>query len=176
MRLHVPCAAAIALAVGACADLTTQPDRPGVGPPGAATVTASDPQLLVCPTADTHIARATIGPEGGWLGVRGASITIPPGAVPSPTAFELIVPASPYMEIEINAVGADSYTFAQPATVTINYARCPDDAAPPGALLKGVYIDLVTNQVLAVMGGQDDKSNHKITFSTGHLSGYAVAY
>jgi hypothetical protein len=33
----------------------------------------------------------------------------------------------------------------------------------------------VTKELLEDMGGTDDKVAHRITFTTGHLSGYAVA-
>jgi len=137
---------------------------------------APAPRLLACPTNDEARAAAVIGPEGGTLGARGTSITIPAGAVPEPTAFEVVVPVSPYMEIEIHAVGQASYAFAQPAAVTINFARCPDDAVPDGATLEGVYVESGTRRVLEHMGGTADEDGKKITFATPHLSGYIVAY
>ncbi len=166
---------ATSIAVAACADLPTDPGGHGPGrlPAATAELTAAESQLVVCPTAETRRARATVGPEGGYVSARGSSITIPPGAVSEPTLFEVVVPASRYMEIEIHAAGMDSYVFATPATITINFARCPGDAIPPGSVLEGVYIDDV-NQVLEHMGGQS--SSHKLSFQTGHLSGYAVAY
>jgi hypothetical protein len=115
-------------------------------------------------------------PDGGTLGARGTSITIPAGAVPTPTAFEVVVPVSPYMEVEIHAVGQAGYAFAQPAAITINYARCPADAVPADAALEGVYVESGTRRVLERMGGTADKTGKKITFSTPHLSGYIVAY
>ena len=163
------------IAVAACADLPTDPGGHGPErlPAATAELAAAEPQLLVCPTAETQRARATIGPEGGYISARGSAITIPPRAVSEPTRFEVVVPASRYMEVEIHAVGMDSYLFAMPVTITINFARCPGDAIPPGAMLEGVYIDDV-DRVLEHMGGRS--SSHKLSFETGHLSGYAVAY
>jgi hypothetical protein len=179
MRLHFASIVAVALGVGACVDATTQPDQHGFGSPRSAALPSlsdsASAQLLVCPTTYTQSATVTIGPAGGWFSVRGSSIAIPPNAVPSPKVFEIVVPASRYMEVEIHAVGVDHYVFAVPATVTINYARCPNDAVPADQSLEGVYID-DTNQVLEIMGGHDDRSSHKVSFSTGHLSGYAVAF
>jgi len=181
MRLYLPATAAISIAVGACADLTTQTDGRVSEPASfiegdSAQLASPEPRLLVCQTAETRAARATIGPEGGTISTRGSAITMPPGAVPTPTEFEFVVPASPYMELEIHAVGMDSYIFDKPATITINYARCPGDAVPPDAKLKGVHIDDVSKQVLEVLGGVPDRVGQKISFSTGHLSGYAVAF
>jgi hypothetical protein len=66
-------------------------------------------QLLVCPTVEAASARAVIGPDGGSVGARGSSI--PAGAVPEPTPFEVVVPVSPFMEVGIHAVGRTSYAL-----------------------------------------------------------------
>ena len=166
----------LALGAVACDGLPTPTGTAKAQPRPVISVDVAAPQLLACPTQDEASDRAVIGPEGGTLGARGTSITIPAGAVPEPTPFELVVPVSEYMEVEIHALGRSSYTFLQPATITINYARCPGDAIPMGAALGGVYIESGTHRVLELMGGTTDKSGHKLTFSTGHLSGYAVAY
>jgi hypothetical protein len=180
MRFHLPSIAAMAIVIGACADLTTQPDTRDseLTTPAAtaALIGSSDPQLLVCPTTETRSARATIGLAGGTVSVGGSSITIPPGAVLVPTKFEVIVPASSYMEVEIHAVGMERYFFLLPATVTIDHSRCPADAVPENAVLQGVYIDSLTKQVLDLMGGDADTDGQTVRFLTGHLSGYAVAY
>ena len=166
----------LALAAVGCDELPTQTGR--LEPRRLQTSTAGSPslRLLACPTEEEARSHAVIGPDGGTLGARGTSITIPAGAVPVPTQFEVVVPVSPYMEVEIHAVGRGSYTFAQPASITINYARCPDDAVPADAALEGVYVESGTRRVLERMGGTSDKNGHKVTFATPHLSGYIVAY
>ncbi len=176
--LAVRSIATLVLALGAlgCDDLPTQTAAVEVRRPRMAVADAPAPQLLVCPTQEEASARAVIGPQGGTLGARGTSITIPAGVVPVPTQFEVLVPVSNYMEVEIHAVGQSSYTFAQPATITINYARCPGEAIPAYATLEGAYIESGTRRVLERMGGTTDKTGRKVTFTTGHLSGYAVAY
>lgn len=162
-------------AVAACDALPTQTS--GIASrPRLSTADASGVQFLACPTADEARAEAVIGPEGGTLGARGASIAIPAGAVAEPTTFQVVVPVSPYMEVEIHAVGHAGYAFARPAAVTINYARCPDGAVPADAPLEGVYVESGTRRVLERMGGTTDKAGHKLTFTTPHLSGYIVAY
>jgi hypothetical protein len=179
MRPCLPSLATIAIAIGACADLSTEPQRHASEPlrQHVADATAfGDLQLLSCPTAQTRTARAVIGPLGGTVGAGGSSIRIPPAVVLIPTAFEITVPASRYMEVEIHAVGADSYRFLLPATVTISYKRCPEGALPPAVRAQGVYIDDVSKQVLELMGGLADKADQEISFQTAHLSGYAVAY
>lgn len=178
-------AALVVLGGAACADLATQPDatsRPiaarfdAIDSEGTAADSGTSFNLLVCPTADAASESEVIGPEGGTIGARGTSITIPPGAVPEPTLFELVVPASPYLRVDIRAAGADHYEFLAPATISINYARCPSDAVPPAAKLQGVHVDGATGQVLQEMGGMNDRSGHKVSFPTWHLSGYIVAY
>lgn len=180
-------AATLVYAGLACADAVTQPNESAARGPRLDLVAADTssvvtvdslpaPQLLVCPTTDAASASAVIGPNGGTIGARGTSITIPPGAVPDSTLFEVIVPASQYLETRIHAVGVDHYQFQVPATITMNYARCPSSALPTDAELEGVYVDTSTYQVLQQMGGVNDRSGHKVTFTTGHLSGYIIAY
>ena len=169
-------ALALALGVAGCDDLPTQSRGTAAVGPQLSTADAPALQLLACPTADEARTRAVIGPDGGTLGARGTSIAIPAGAVPEPTEFEVVVPVSPYMEVEIHAVGQGSYAFARPASITINFARCPDGAVPNDAALEGVYVESGTRRVLERMGGTADKNGKKITFSTPHLSGYIVAY
>lgn len=134
------------------------------------------PQPLVCPSDEAVSDQAVIGPDGGMINVRGTSITIPAGAVSEETLFEVILPASPYMETEIHAVGTEHFFFAQPATITINYSRCAADAVPETARPQGAYIDSNSKKILELMGGEVDRAARKVTFSTGHLSGYVVAF
>ncbi|HEU4564449.1 MAG TPA: hypothetical protein VFS05_07370 [Gemmatimonadaceae bacterium] len=139
-----------------------------------ATTVVTSAQLLVCPADTTLTTSGIIGPLGGTLQVGGASITLPPGAVLAPTPFTLTVPASRYMEVEIHAGDAEHFVFVIPATIAISYARCQGEvtAASP---LRAWYIDSVTNALLELMGGQDDRAARRVTFTTGHLSGYAIA-
>jgi hypothetical protein len=181
MRHHVARVALLALAASACSDLTTGPDAESATLLPTHEVrenlfASSAPELVTCPSSETYADRKTIGLFGGTLRAGGSSITIPFGAVLLPTTFELIVPPSPYMEIEIHAVGMQSYLFLLPATIRIDYSRCEADAIPTNANLQGVYIDDLTKTVLELLGGQIDRTNRVIRFPTIHLSGYAVAY
>lgn len=134
------------------------------------------PTLLSCPTDSAQqSATALIGVLGGTLSLGGNSITIPANAVAQPTTFQIVVPPSPHMKVEIHAVGLASFLFQQPVQVTIDYSRCPASAVPAGATLQAVYVDS-TDAVLQQMGGTADPVNRNVTFTTGHLSGYAVAY
>jgi len=183
--IRLAAALALALSAAACADSPTGALGPDAGAPrlevsGIADSTTapaapSTSQILVCPTGDRYSDRRTIGPWGGAVGTKGSTINIPAGAVSEPTEFEFIVPAGNYMAVEIHAIGHASFSFAVPVTITINYARCPSEAIP-NATLAGAYIDPATGQVLQMMGGSVDRKGNKLSFSTDHLSGYAIAY
>ena len=168
----------LALLTGAvaCADLPVEPGGANGRPGSFDLEEVASSELLVCPTEDPASARAIIGPDGGSLGARGSSISIPAGAVAQPTHFEVVVPASRYMKVEFSAVGESHFEFQLPATITINYARCTNSSTSSEEALEGAYLADGTDQVLELMGGTVDKTGHKLSFSTSHLSGYAVAY
>lgn len=179
MRPHVarlaPVAALALLA--ACGELAerTAPVTTGLR---RETALGSASTLLVCPNeVASTTGQGLVDVVGGAVnGSRGSSMRAPAGAVAALQEFEIVTPASQYMEIQFNAVGVGHYTFAAPVTVTINYSRCPDSAIPAGATLHAVYIDPDTKQILEDMGGTVDPVARTVTFTTGHFSSYAVAY
>ena len=172
-----PLFAASALVAG-CGDLTTEP---AAGSPArrAALSTAggTGPKLLECPSAaPAQQGKALIGVLGGTVAAGGTRMVAPAGAVLRLTPFEVVVPQSQYMEVDVHATGLLSFLFKRPVSITIDYSRCAPDALPAGATPRAVYIDGETKQILEDMGGVVDRAARTITFSTGHLSGYAVAY
>lgn len=132
------------------------------------------PSLVSCPSSTTQSVTGLIGALGGTLSVGGTIVTIPANAVLTPTNFTLTIPASPYMEIEVTANGADHFVFSQPVAVTIDYGRCADSSllAPP---YQAWNIDPATHTLLENMGGVDVKLTHTVVFTTIHFSGYALA-
>lgn len=134
----------------------------------------SSPSLIECPSNETTATSAIIGPLGGAVQLGGTSITIPSGALTAPTLLQVTIPASRYMEIDVSAVGFASFVFQQPVSITIDYSRC-NRSDLDQQTLNVWHIDPITKQLLENMGGSDDKTSRRITFSTGHLSGYAVA-
>lgn len=168
--------AALCLGGAACIDSVASPTAPSRQPTGARFSETGSLTLLVCPTTETHQQTGVLGLLGGVLSLGNNALSLPFASVLLPTAFEVDVPASQYMEVDVHAVGLTSFLFHQPANITIDYSRCGDDAIPPGAQLRAVYIDSDTKAVLQDMGGTVDSVSHRITFTTGHLSGYAVAY
>lgn len=138
-------------------------------------VTPGSPTLLQCPSTQTSTTSALVTTLGGTLSLGGTSINIPGGALLTATTIRLTVPASQYMEIAVTANDLTSFVFQQPVSVTIDYSRCGAAEASKSPLSVW-HIDPQSKKLLENMGGVDDKTSHRITFTTGHLSGYAVAF
>jgi hypothetical protein len=136
---------------------------------------SSTPQLLQCtPPASAQSVSALIGPLGGTLAIGGTRIVIPENAVLTPTTFTLTIPQSALAEVSIRAGDAEHYLFQLPVLVTIDYSRCTSGLS----LLRPVtawHIDETSKALLEQMPGVDLRLLASITFSTPHLSGYAVA-
>jgi hypothetical protein len=169
-----------ALAVGCVAILAACADAGITAPDAAAPLSLasarleSGPSLLACPGLNTQSASAVIGAAGGSLSVGGQVMTVPAGAVPTPTLFTMSVPPGRYMELDIDAAGQEHYAFAKPVSITVDYSRCRGQAIPLS--LAAWYIDSESKTLLENMGGVDDRSGRRLTFVTDHLSGYAIAW
>ena len=111
---------------------------------------------------------------GGSLDLPGVSIAVPAGAVTLPTVLSVTVPVSKYAEVEIHALDVTHFLFAREVTVTIDYSRCARPSLERYPLVAW-YVDSETMELLERMGGTDDKVAHRVTFTTGHLSSYALA-
>lgn len=135
---------------------------------------SSSPTLVECPTSQSDVSTELIGLLGGSLSLDGSSISIQSGALTAPTLFQMTVPASRFMEIDISAVGFQTFQFQDSVSVTIDYSRC-NRSDLNNYVLHVWHIDPITKALLENMGGVDDKSTHRITFKTNHLSGYALA-
>lgn len=170
----------LAVVVTACTDRSpvapSAPGRTHLASGVTADLVSGTPQILACPSLTADSTVGTVGPGGGTVAVGMTRIDIPAGAVQQATDFAVVVPASTLMEVEIHAVGQTTFLFARPVIITIDYSRCASDAVPAGASLQGVHIDLATGTVLDTMGGLVDTGARTVSFLTGHLSGYAVAY
>jgi hypothetical protein len=132
------------------------------------------PKLVTCPTNETSSSTAVITPLGGILSAAGTTVSIPAGALLEPVTVTLTVPASNYMEIDVSVEGATSFLFQSPITVSLSYARCTRSNinASPNTVY---HIDSDTHDLLEAMPTIDDKLSQTATFTTGHLSGYALA-
>lgn len=163
---------ALRLLVACCAGLTLldcgEHHAIGVTPPNS-------PTLLQCPTDQTQTTTSVITALGGTVSLGGTIVRIPAGALTTATSIKLTVPASQYMEIEVQANDFTSFVFQQSISITIDYSRCSASEASKSPLSVW-HIDPQTKQLLENLGGTDDKSTHSITFSTSHFSGYAVSF
>ncbi|HKO15875.1 MAG TPA: hypothetical protein VJU87_06530 [Gemmatimonadaceae bacterium] len=145
----------------------------GIEPPPAA-ANSSSPTLVECPTNQTQSNFALVGVMGGTVQVGGTSITIPGGALLSPTLITVTVPSGQYLEVDVQANQLTSFLFQKPVSITIDYSRC-NRANIESTPLTVWHIDPITKSLIENMGGTDDKASQSVTFTTGHLSGYAVA-
>ena len=161
------------VALAACADpasITRSPDAVQL----AKSVAKKKGEPLACATSGRKKAHGTIGPEGGTIAIGNTIFTLPAGAVTAPQKFEVEVPRSQYLEIEVNAKGYDSFQFEKPVTVTVDYSRCsiPDLAKLPIAMF---HKDEATGALLEEMNTVVNEQSRTITFTTPHLSVYILA-
>ena len=162
-RTLTAAATALLALAGSCKDWPPPPTEP---PPPTAT-------LAVCPTDQSVSKSASIGLLGGSVSLGGTSVLLPLAAVLTPTNIELTIPASQYMEIGVTANGG-SLIFQRAITVTIDYSRCSSEIQQKQ--LSVWHIDENSKALLENMGGIDNKLLKSITFTTLHLSGYALAF
>jgi len=178
-----PCfLAATALVASLLVAACTEPSATVIAPPtaaahaaGSATSLGGAPALLACGGdggADAN-GLGMIGALGGVVQAGGASMAIPPGAVPHPTLFKVVVPRSEFMEVSITGGDLLHFLFRRSVSITIDYSRCTSPAFD--GPLTVYWIDESTKRLLENMGGVDDKVRRRITFTTDHLSGYAIA-
>jgi hypothetical protein len=167
---------ALVLAATSCGDAAT-----GVVPGGPDSLLvpvvgdARGVRLLQCdPPATAQTATAIIGPLGGTLALGNTKVVIPANAVLANTSFRLTIPVSRLVEISVRAGDAEHFVFEQPVAVSIDYGRCADERSLLSPLSVW-HIDESTKSLLERMASVDVRLLHTVTFSTGHLSGYAVA-
>jgi hypothetical protein len=139
-------------------------------------------KLLRCPTDVTQSVTGVINPaEGETVSVGGYSVTLTlaPGFINTlgSVPVTLTVPASRYDEVNVTVAGLEHLTFppGTSATIVIDYSRCGSPKAAKRTLAAW-NIDPQTKELLESMGGTDDKQAETVTFSTGHLSSYAIAF
>ena len=166
---YVGTSAVLAAFVAAACTEPAAPDRRT-----ASLSTAGASQALVtCESGVERVATATITPMGGTVSVEGVTVNVPAGALLQPTELTLRVPASRYLRADIDATGFEHFTFEAPISVSMDYAGCP-----PGQIEQGpisVWYVGDDGALLEQMPTLDDRGKKRVTFLTGHLSGYAIA-
>ena len=164
--------AVILLLLAACGEHGTSPVEP-VSPASDPALALAGQSFLRCPTETPISASGTIGILGGTIAAGGHRLTLPPAAVLKPTTFTVTAPASEHVELEVHAAGRDSFRFLVPARITISYERCGDRPVDTEALAVW-HIDELTGTLLELMGGSPDAHGRRISFQTGHLSGFII--
>jgi hypothetical protein len=163
-----------AVAVLSAGILLSACDRDTVVAPHAPQFSSSSPVLVECPQNSTQSATAVLGPLGGMLALNGHKLTLPPGAVLSPTEFVMTALEGKYVEIAITAGGRSGFAFLEPVELTIDYSRCTRSnfANTP---LRIVKLRKATKEIIKDMGGTDDKVARVVTTRSDSLSSYAIA-
>lgn len=181
LRLSSLVLALAALAAGACSDKGTRPPDGGNVledttdvPGGPDTSDVAGPRLIQCPTTQTATSSDLITILGGIVTAAGTSISLPPGSLLTATRIRVTVPASTFMEVDITADDLVTFLFQSRVTITIDYSRCPTSVTA-GTTLTVWQINPQTKALLVNMGGVNDAALRRITFTTDHLSGYAIA-
>lgn len=170
-----------ALALFGCSDVT----RPSAGrldpdttqvpdTTGPDTTGIQQRRLIECPASQTSASLSLIGVLGGTVAAAGTSISLPPGSVLTATLISVTVPASTYMEVDITANDLLTFLFLKTVTVTIDYSRCPASVTA-GKTLTVWHINTQTKLLIENMNGVNNPVQRKMTFTTSHLSGYAIA-
>lgn len=128
-----------------------------------------------------------IGVEGGELTLLGHTLRVPPGAVPTPTLFTLVVLPTGYVQVELSAtlssvtglLDVGSQGFLRPVPVTLTYSRATNvtDAGKLKIVRLGGPLGLfgtLTGQY-QVMPSAVNQTAKTVTAELEHFSEYALA-
>ena len=171
MRPLRPLGTAVVVLAAFVAAACAEPASPEGRAPALST--SSTQTLLACENTVERSASATITPQGGTVSVQGVTVDIPAGAVLAPTEIGVRVPAGRFLLADIDAAGFAHFRFEAPITVTMDYAGCPPGQIGQNAL--SVWYVGDDGAMLERMPTLDDRAKKRVTFLTGHLSGYAIA-
>jgi uncharacterized membrane protein YfcA len=130
------------------------------------------PRLIECPSSESFTASSLITPLGGLISVGGVTISVPAGALLTDALMTVTVPASQFVEVEISVEGSEHFLFQVPSVVTVSYARCSRFFLLP---LSAWHIDTETKELLELMPSVDNKLLRTVTFTTEHLSSFALS-
>lgn len=131
-------------------------------------------ELIECQATEPATASALIGIAGGVVSAGGVTIAIPANALLGDQLVTVSVPASRFVEVDISVEGSEHFEFQLPVLVTMSYAHCARSNINLSPL-SAWYIDSETKALLEKMPSFDNKLLRSVTFSTLHLSGYAIA-
>ena len=126
--------------------------------------------LLKCSPQPFDSASQTIGPDGGTLTVGSNTLTVPPGALSTPTTISGVVQPD-----SVNAVrfAPQGLVFQQPAQLVMSYANC----GLLGALIpKRIAYTTDDFFILQIIPSLDNVLNRTVTGQVSHFSQYAIAW
>jgi hypothetical protein len=119
------------------------------------------------------------GVLGGVLSLAGHSVDVPRGAVLEPTLFTMLTPATPVIDVELNALVPAGLRallrtvglFRQPVTLELSYARAKGEIDPDHL----VVVRLLDDGTFEILPTQVDKRRKVIRAELDHFSKYAMA-
>jgi hypothetical protein len=142
-----------------------------------------DPVLSLQGITQAVTTGTVIGFSGGTISLLGHSVTIPVGALTSPTLVSLTVLPTGYVEVNLLAtvntllgvLDIGSKGFAKPVPVTLTYARGTN---------VGTHTDLKVLRIKSILGygtyevmpSTVDTINKNVTAPLDHFSRYTLAY
>lgn len=142
-----------------------------------------DPVLSLQGITQAVTTGTLIGFNGGTISLLGHSLTIPVGALTSPTLVTLTVLPTGYVEVNLLAtvntllgvLDIGSKGFAKPVPVTLTYARGTN---------VGTHTDLKVLRIKSILGygtyevmpSTVDTINKNVTAPLDHFSRYTLAY
>ena len=127
--------------------------------------------LLKCSNLPYDSSTVTIGPLGGTISAGPHWLTIPPGAVLSPTAITMTAPTGQGVNaVKFKPVGL---RFVTPAVLSMSYPNC----SLLGILLpkRIAYTDDNLN-IISYLLSLDNLLSSRVTGKLNHFSEYAVAW
>ena len=161
------------IALAACGDpasITRTPDAVQL----AKSATGIKVKPVACATSGRKRAHAIIGPAGGSIALGNTVLAVPAGAVAAPQRFDVHLPPSDHLAIEVTAKGFASFRFLTPVSVSVDYSRCGSaDLAKRSVAMW--HVDETTGALLERMHSVVDAERRTITFATPHLSVYVMA-
>lgn len=127
--------------------------------------------LLKCSNLPYDSSTVTIGPLGGTISAGPHWLTVPPGAVLSPTAITMTAPTGQGVNaVKFKPAGLQ---FVTPAVLNMSYANC----SLLGYLLpkRIAYTDDNLN-IISYLLSLDNLLSKRVTGKVNHFSEYAVAW
>jgi hypothetical protein len=177
--------------LASCGD-SSQPDESPLAPPQADLVSdalnllapppASSYKLITEPAllGDLDISKL-IGLTGGTISIQGITLTVPSGALSTPTLFTVLalptnVVDGSFTAIVSNLLGlvtdVGGIGFKKPVTITMSYARATNVKDPSRLFI--VYYDYANNRLVKLPSTVNTKTK-TVSAQTDHFSKYGMA-